>query len=230
MKSINRPVFAILSLAVFCLPAAHAAPPDPSAAPSAAPLPSAAPSASAAAKRVRTPIASYAWPKETSERPQSKDWESAALFEEMTVEIRSWWGVSPVSCDARAVREWVQVECTAAALGTSDFDLPHYFGSVWAVAGDISTTSAQFKLLSDLNMEPHRYASNSDGNKLMLKMGYFATVEFQAKYGSAMMVRLDEILWSEGYDGGGLAQVKPGMLIDVAWTLGEKHPTISLGG
>lgn len=226
MKSIQRPVFAILALAVFCLPAAHAAPPEPSATTSAA----AAPSASAAAKPVRTAISAYAWPKETSERPQSKEWESATLFEEMRVDIRSWWGKSTASCDVRAVREWVQIECTAPALPESDFELPNYYGSAWAVAGDVSTASAQFKLLSDLKMEPQRSASNSDGNTLMLKMAYFGTIEFQAKYGSAMMVRLDEIFWAEGYDGGGSASVKPGILMDVAWALGEKYPTISLGG
>ena len=71
--------------------------------------------------------------------------------------------------------------------------------------------------------------SRIDG-RLTRAMGAIGTIIFQAKYGTGTMVRLDEILWAEHYEGGGNVLLAPGIVIDISWALGEKYPTIVLNG
>lgn len=230
MKTMKRPTFAILALVLFSLPVAHAQTPTPSADTSAAP----APSGSVAAAPAGMAISAYAWPKEASEQPKEEEWAGATELEMVTNLETTGWSKKRVNCRQRALREWMRVECAAPEVPPKNFFLETQtlYGSLWGLAGDISSTSGQFQLASAVEA----YAKNLDKDpkntaaRLMRAMGAIATVTFQAKYGSAMMVRLDEIFWAENYMGEGSVIVQPGILIDVSWALGEKYPTIVLHG
>lgn len=229
MKTIKRPTFAILSLVLFCLPVAHAEPAAPSGHASAAP----APSGSAAAVPKGIPSASYAWPKETSDQPKSEEWAGATELESITTQATSGWSKKPVTCRQRALRAWVRVDCPPPEVSHDDVRPEHrFYGSLWGLAGDVSGTAGQFQLVS--SVESHTKKLDEDlsevGARLARGMGAVGTVIFQAKYGSAAMLRLDQIFWVDQYDGGGNALLAPGIVIDVSWALGEKYPSIELRG
>jgi hypothetical protein len=227
MKSMKRPTLTILAL-VFCsLPAAYAAPPTPSAESSAAP----GPSASARAASNGMSVSTYAWPKDASDKPNEDEWEHATELEEVKTSVRSWWGKIPATCLQRVVREWVRIECLPPDLMAENFrESRRFYGSLWGLAGDISSASGQFQLVSTLEPLAQDSDPNSVSGRLIRRMGAIATVTFQAKCGSAMMLRMDQILWADQYDGGGNVLLDPGIIIDVSWALGEKHPTIALNG
>jgi hypothetical protein len=229
MKSMKRPTFTILALVLFCLPAAHAASPDPSAQGSAAPVLSASP----AAPPTGMSVSSYAWPKETSEQPKEEEWAGATELESITTVASSAWVKKPVKCRQRVLREWVRIDCSPPDPPTKEFfEGQRFYGSLWGLAGDISGASGQFQLVSSIEA----YAKKTDpdptnvGARLTRAMGAVGTAIFQAKYGNATMLRLDQAFWAENYDGGGNVLISPGIIIDVSWALGEKHPTINLLG
>jgi hypothetical protein len=229
MKSMKRLTFAILALALFCLPAAFAASPAPSAEGSAAPMPS----GSAAASPTGMPVSSYAWPKEASEQPKEEEWAGATELESITTVATSGWLKKPVKCRQRALREWMRIDCSPPDPPTKEFlEGQRFYGSLWGLAGDVSGASGQFQLVSAVETYAKATAPNPTDvpGRLTRAMGAVGTVIFQAKYGSATMLRLDEIFWAEHYDGGGNVLVSPGIVIDVSWALGEKQPTITLLG
>ncbi len=188
----------------------------------AAPAPSATSAASAgAAPDPAALVASYAWPTSASPEPNEADWAGAHDLGAATVSIaRSpWVTAAPVPCRQRAVREWVRVTCAPNHEEVSDTLL----GVIWALAGDTSTVKATFSLASEL---PRYAAAPTDRmQELTRKMGAAATVTFQARPGSAILLTVDEMGWDEGYDGAS-AFSSPGIVLDVSWALGEKAPTI----
>jgi hypothetical protein len=228
MKSKKRPTFAILALVLFCLPAAIAAPSAPSAEGNAAPMPS----GSAVAAPTGMSVSSYAWPKETSEQPKEEEWASATELESVTTVASSGWLKMPAKCRQRVLREWMRLDCSPPDPPKNFPEGQRFYGSLWGLAGDISGASGQFQLVSAVET----YAKKTDPNptnvagRFTRAMGAVGTVIFQAKYGNATMLRLDEIFWAEQYDGGGNVLLSPGIVIDVSWALGEKHPTITLLG
>jgi len=128
----------------------------------------------------------------------------------------------------------MRVECAAQEKPPKDpsFEVQTMYGSVWGLAGDISSASGQFQLASAVEAYS-KYLDKDPKNtaaRLTRGMGAIATITFQAKYGSAMMVRLDEIFYAENYMGEGSVLVSPGIVFDVSWALGEKYPTIELHG
>ena len=227
MKSMKRPTLTIIAL-VFCsLPAAYAAPPTPSAESSAAPGPSAIAPAAANGMSVST----YAWPKETSDQPKDDEWAGATELEMVTTLAASGWTKQPVKCRQRVLRAWMRIECSPPDPPAKQFrEGQRFYGSLWGLAGDVSNVSGQFQLVSTIEEYAKAASSNDTSGRLTRAMGAIGTITFQAKYGSATMLRMDEIFWADQYDGGGNVLIAPGIIIDVSWALGEKHPTIVLNG
>ncbi len=229
MKSIKYPMFAILPLVFGSLPAAHAALDASSAQSSAAAAPSA--SASANVGPTGIPISTYVWPKEVSEAPKDAEWTSATELETATTVAQSGWLKKPVKCRQRVLREWMRLDCSPPDPPTKQFlEGQRFYGSLWGLAGDVSNVSGQFQLVSTVEAYAKRTSPSSVDGRLTRAMGAMGTITFQAKYGSATMIRMDEIFWAEQYDGGGNVLLAPGIVIDISWALGEKHPTILLNG
>lgn len=227
MKSMKRAVFAILAVVFSFLPAAHAVQEAPSAAASA----SAAPNASASVAPTGMPVAQYTWPKEASEAPKEEEWAGATELEAIATTAQSGWVKRPARCRQRAVREWVRLECSPPDPPNDlNLDVQRFYGSLWGLAGDISGSSAQFELVSKVEKYSKGRNPAQTSDRLTLGMGAVGMVTFQAKYGSATMLRMDQIFWAERYDGGGNVELAPGIIIDVSWALGEKYPTIALLG
>ncbi|HRI68598.1 MAG TPA: hypothetical protein PK156_30430 [Polyangium sp.] len=227
MKTITSPSIAIWSLVLGCLPTAHAAQEVPAASASAA---AAAPSGSASAPPGGMAISAYKWPREASGQPKEEEWAGATELESMTTQTGFSWERFDITCRTWAVREWVRLECALQGGRKSSRDFPHFFGSLWGLAGDISGVSGQFRLASKVDQYASKLNPADEVDRLQLGMGAAGIVTFQAKYGSAVMLRLDEIFWAEQYDGGGNVLVDPGILIDIGWALGEQYPTISVNG
>lgn len=227
MNSKKRPMFAILVLVLCSMPVARAASDAPSAQSSAA----AAPSGSANADPKGIPVSAYAWPKEASEAPKDDEWTSATELETAMTIASSGWLKKPVKCRQRALREWMRIDCSPPDPPTKEFlEGQRFYGSLWGIAGDISTVSGQFQLVSTVEQYAKATSPSGVDGRLTRAMGAIGTITFQAKYGSATMVRLDEIFWAEHYDGGGNVLLAPGIVIDISWALGEKYPTIVLNG
>jgi len=220
-------MFAILALVIGSLPVAHAASDAPSAQSSVA----APPSASASAGPTPIPISAHVWPKELSEAPKDAEWTNATELEEATTVASSGWLKKPVKCRQRVLREWMRIDCSPPDPPTKEFlEGQRFYGSLWGLAGDISTVSGQFQLVSTVEKYAKTTSPTGVDGRLTRAMGAIGTIVFQAKYGSATMVRMDEIFWAEHYDGGGNVLIAPGIVVDISWALGEKHPTIVLNG
>ena len=227
MKTMKSPSIVLLALGLGCLPTAHAAQESPAASAS---VGSAAPIGSASAPPVGMEISAYNWPRDASDKPKDEEWAGATEIQALESRIGFFWDRMKVTCRLLAVREWARIDCSPPSPPRHFRDFPHYFGAAWGVAGDVSTVSAQFRLVSQVEKYASKLKPTDDIDRLQLGMGAHGILTFQVKYGSATMLRLDQILWAEQYDGGGSVLVHPGILIDVAWALGEKYPTISIQG
>lgn len=227
MKSKKQPMFAILPLVFASLPTSHAALDASSASSSAA----AAPSSSANAAPSGIPISAYAWPKEASDPPKDAEWTGATELEGVTTVAASGWLKKPVKCRQRALREWMRIDCSPPDPPVKEFlASQRFYGSVWGLAGDISTVSGQFQLVSTIEAYAKTVSPTGEDGRLTRAMGAVGTIMFQAKYGSATMIRMDEIFWAEHYEGGGNVLLAPGIVVDISWALGEKYPTILVNG
>jgi hypothetical protein len=239
MKSIKRPTLAILAIVFSSMPAAHAAMDTSSAQPNAQPsaLPSAqssaAPGPSDGAQAIATGMAvsAYAWPKEASDKPKEADWAGATMLESINTVALSDWRKASLTCRQWALREWIRIECSPPGSMNSEFLADQrFFGSLWGLAGDISNVSGQFKLVSEIDYLSKATDQSSISGRLTRAMAAKGTITFQAKYGSATMLRMDEIFWAEQYDGGGNVLLAPGIIVDISWALGEKYPSVILRG
>lgn len=225
MKRTNCHSLALLVLVLGSFPTAHAAQEAPAASASVDAA------ASASAPLAGMPMAAYNWPKEASDKPKDEEWTGATELEAMTTTAQSGWEKMPVVCRVWALREWVRIECVPPDLPVKHFlEFQRFYGSFWGIAGDISGTSAKFPLVSKVEKYAKSLKPEQVSDRLMLNMGASGIVTFRAKYGSATLLRMDQIFWAENYDGGGNVLVNPGILIDVSWALGEKYPTILLNG
>ncbi len=224
----RRPVRLALLVVLGCAAVAHgslraveAAPPVPGA--------SAASSASAAAGDVGPgkrglAVSAYAWPTEVSPAPKEEDWAGATDLETVVFDLvpaLEWWPViKGISCAQRALGAWLRVTCTPSHAGSNDTLL----GAVWALSGDAAKAKATFTLAAELE----RYQKGTDTFYLprTRQMGASATVTFPVAQGSALLLRIDQIGWDDGYEGSSVF-TQPGILVDVSWAAGEKSPTIT---
>lgn len=161
----------------------------------------------------------YAWPTQSSPEPTEDEWKGATELERAVANTyREWGPPETIACTQHVVREWMRVTCTP--IGTRD----RFVGVLWGMAGDLSSVKGSFVQVSTLD----RFKSppTSIIEDLTRKMGVSATVTFQAKPASAMVLSLDEIGWDENYEGSSVFS-RAGILLDVSWAQGEKAPTIA---
>jgi hypothetical protein len=190
--------------------------------------PSGAASAGAAEDRKQgVAISAYAWPTDPSAEPKEEEWAGATGLETMTGTVgRPGWSsdLDKVACTQRAVREWLRVTCTPPH-DAPDNESDVLFGVIWGMAGDVSSVKGSFTMASELE----RYSKMAPGihKDMFLKMASSATVTFQIKQGSALILSLDRIGWAFSYYGDSDVFSQQGLRIDVSWALGEKHPTIN---
>lgn len=210
MKSMKSAIFAIPSLVTLSLAAAQAAP--------------ASPSGSANAGPPGVAVSAYAWPKETSDAPKDEEWAGATELEPGQSSGPSGWLTRNVRCRQRALRDWMRIDCDAPGHLNNDTD--HFFGSIWGVAGEVSGASASFVSTSTLERFQKPLEPRDEGGRIMRRMGATASLTFQVKYGSASMFRIDEIFYAENYMGEGSVLLDPGLVVEVSWALGEKHPSL----
>jgi hypothetical protein len=174
---------------------------------------SAAPPASAAAPEARgVPVSAYAWPTEVGAEPTEEEWAGATVLETITLERQD--AFPGVVCRQAALGAWLRVTCT---------DEPRRFGVIWGLAGDSAKVKGRFTLASEV--EHHDKPPTTREDEMERKMGASATLTIPVTPGSAALLRLDRIAWAEEYEFAGVTS-GPGMLIDISWALGEKHPTI----
>lgn len=166
-------------------------------------------------------VSSYVWPTEASPEPKEDAWAKATELETKRVKMPDRWfgGGAEIECTQRVVREWVRVTCTPPHDKPEDT----LVGVIWGMAGDLDSVSGDFEMSAELP----RYAKPPQNvvEDLSRKMGASATITFQARAGSAMLLSLDEIGWDESYDGSNVFS-RSGILVDVSWALGENGPTI----
>jgi hypothetical protein len=184
--------------------------------------PSASAGTPAEAKKTGIPVPAYAWPTDPSPEPKDDEWAGATELE-IATDMPTVWSpsIDGVTCTQRALREWMRITCTPPHEGTDD----SLVGVIWGMAGDLSTVKGSFVLASTLAR--HEAPPTEIHEDLYRKMGASATVTFQLKPGSGLVLGIDQIGWDFNYDGDSNVFSRPGMLIDVSWALGEKAPTIA---
>jgi hypothetical protein len=158
------------------------------------------------------PIPAYAWPTELAPEPKEEDWAGATvLAPQADVRPEDLGAV----CERRALGGWLRITCTPSGGGR--------LGVLWGLAGDDAKVKGRFVLASEV--EHYTKPPKDMEEDFRRKMGASATITLPITPGSALLLRLDWIVWDEGYDWAGVVS-RPGMFIDVSWALGERSPTI----